>query len=108
MLGSFFAYTVSLSVLLTVVALPIIGAVADRSAHKRLLLAAFAYRGRSTSGSPGWPPSSSAVRSSRPETSLLPCCELQVVHTSDPPSVDGRLGRIEPALDRPSIGPPRR
>ena len=43
--GSFFAYTVSLSVLLTVVALPVIGAVADRSAHKRLLLAAFAYTG---------------------------------------------------------------
>ena len=43
--GSFFAYTVSLSVLLTVIVLPVVGAVADRSAHKRLLLAAFAYIG---------------------------------------------------------------
>ena len=43
--GSFFAYTVSLSVLLTVVVLPVVGAVADRSAHKRLLLAVFAYIG---------------------------------------------------------------
>ena len=43
--GSLFAYTVSLSVLLTVVVLPVVGAVADRSAHKRLLLAAFAYIG---------------------------------------------------------------
>jgi UMF1 family MFS transporter len=40
-----FAYTVSLSVLLTVVVLPVVGAVADRSAHKRLLLAVFAYLG---------------------------------------------------------------
>ena len=43
--GSVFAYTVSLSVLLSVVVLPVVGAVADRSAHKRVLLAAFAYLG---------------------------------------------------------------
>lgn len=43
--GSYFAYTVSFSVLLTVVILPVVGAVADRSGHKRLLLAAFAYLG---------------------------------------------------------------
>lgn len=43
--GSLFAYTVSLSVLLTVFVLPVVGAVADRSPHKKRLLALFAYLG---------------------------------------------------------------
>jgi UMF1 family MFS transporter len=43
--GSLFAYTVSLSVLLQVFVLPVVGAIADRSAHKRELLALFAYIG---------------------------------------------------------------
>ncbi|HEX6500462.1 MAG TPA: MFS transporter [Micromonosporaceae bacterium] len=43
--GSLFAYTVSLSVLLQVVVLPVVGAIADRSARKRHLLALFAYLG---------------------------------------------------------------
>jgi UMF1 family MFS transporter len=43
--GSLFAYTVSLSVLLTVFVLPVVGAVADRSSHKKQLLALFAYLG---------------------------------------------------------------
>ena len=43
--GSLFPYTVSLSVLLTVFVLPVVGAIADRSAHKRRLLALFAYIG---------------------------------------------------------------
>ncbi len=43
--GSLFAYTVSLSVLLQVFVLPVVGAVADRSSHKRELLALFAYIG---------------------------------------------------------------
>jgi UMF1 family MFS transporter len=43
--GSLFSYTVSLSVLLTVFVLPVAGAIADRSAHKRELLAFFAYLG---------------------------------------------------------------
>ncbi len=43
--GSYFAYLVSLSVLLTVFVLPVAGAIADRSAHKRRLLALFAYTG---------------------------------------------------------------
>lgn len=43
--GSVFAYTVSLSVLLQVVVLPVVGAIADRSARKRELLAMFAYIG---------------------------------------------------------------
>ncbi len=41
--GSLFAYTVSLSVLLTVFVLPVVGAVADRTAHKKRLLALFTY-----------------------------------------------------------------
>lgn len=41
--GSLFPYTVSLSVLLTVFVLPVVGAVADRSAHKKRLLALFTY-----------------------------------------------------------------
>lgn len=43
--GSFYAYTVSLSVLLTVVVLPVVGAVADRTQRKKSLLAGFAYLG---------------------------------------------------------------
>jgi UMF1 family MFS transporter len=43
--GSFFAYMVSLSVFLTVFVLPVAGAVADRSPHKKHLLALFAYVG---------------------------------------------------------------
>ena len=43
--GSLFAYTVSLSVLLTVFLLPVVGAIADRSAHKVRILATFAYLG---------------------------------------------------------------
>jgi MFS transporter, UMF1 family len=43
--GSLFAYTVSLSVLLTVVVLPVTGAIADRSSHKKQLLAFFTYVG---------------------------------------------------------------
>src|SRR6266545_3850527 len=43
--GSLFSYAVSLSVLLTVFVLPIVGAIADRSSHKRELLGLFAYVG---------------------------------------------------------------
>jgi UMF1 family MFS transporter len=43
--GSLFPYTVSLSVFLTVFALPVAGAVADRSAYKKQLMALFAYIG---------------------------------------------------------------
>ena len=43
--GSLFAYTVSLSVVLTVFVLPVVGAVADRSPRKKQLLALFAYFG---------------------------------------------------------------
>ena len=43
--GSLFAYMVSLSVLLQVFVLPTVGAIADRSSHKRELLALFAYVG---------------------------------------------------------------
>ena len=43
--GSFYPYLVSLSVFLTVFVLPVIGAIADRSAHKKRLLAVFAYIG---------------------------------------------------------------
>jgi UMF1 family MFS transporter len=43
--GSLFPYTVSLSVFLTVFVLPVVGAVADRSSHKKQLLALFAYLG---------------------------------------------------------------
>jgi UMF1 family MFS transporter len=43
--GSLFAYAVSLSVLLQVVVLPVTGAIADRSSHKKQLLALFAYIG---------------------------------------------------------------
>jgi UMF1 family MFS transporter len=43
--GSLFAYTVSLSVLLQVFVLPVVGAIADRSSRKRELLAIFAYVG---------------------------------------------------------------
>jgi len=43
--GALFAYTVSLSVLLTVFVLPVVGAIADRSSRKKELLALFAYLG---------------------------------------------------------------
>ncbi|MER5705954.1 MFS transporter [Micromonospora sp. NPDC002296] len=43
--GSYYPYLISLSVLLTVFVLPVIGAVADRSAHKRRLLGAAAFTG---------------------------------------------------------------
>ncbi|MGI5241366.1 MFS transporter [Dactylosporangium sp. CA-139066] len=43
--GSLFPYTVSLSVLLTVFVLPVVGAIADRSERKKELLALFAYIG---------------------------------------------------------------
>src|SRR5262245_53753191 len=43
--GSLFAYTISLSVLLQVIVLPVVGAIADRSPRKRQLLALFAYVG---------------------------------------------------------------
>ncbi|MEV0326738.1 MFS transporter [Micromonospora echinospora] len=43
--GSYFPYLVSLSVFLTVFVLPVTGAVADRSRHKKRLLAAFAFLG---------------------------------------------------------------
>ncbi|MFJ9424159.1 MFS transporter [Streptomyces sp. NPDC101249] len=43
--GSFFAYTVSLSVILAVLVMPLVGAAADRSGRKKPLLAAAAYTG---------------------------------------------------------------
>ncbi|SCF11569.1 MFS transporter, UMF1 family [Micromonospora viridifaciens] len=43
--GSFYPYLVSLSVLLTVFVLPVIGAIADRSMHKKRLLGAAAFVG---------------------------------------------------------------
>jgi MFS transporter, UMF1 family len=43
--GSVYAYALSLSVLLQVAALPVAGAIADRSSHKKQLLALFAYVG---------------------------------------------------------------
>ncbi|MGC9666215.1 MFS transporter [Planosporangium sp. 12N6] len=43
--GSLFAYVVSLSVLLQVVVLPVVGAVADRTSRKKELLASLAYVG---------------------------------------------------------------
>ncbi len=43
--GSVFPTTVSVSVFLTVFVLPVVGAIADRSAHKKQLLGLFAYLG---------------------------------------------------------------
>ncbi|QLQ35913.1 MFS transporter [Micromonospora robiginosa] len=43
--GSYYPYLISLSVFLTVFVLPVVGAVADRSAHKKRLLAAAAFTG---------------------------------------------------------------
>jgi MFS transporter, UMF1 family len=43
--GSFFPYVVSLGTIVQVLVLPVTGSMADRSAHKRELLAAFAYVG---------------------------------------------------------------
>ncbi|MEU4553659.1 UMF1 family MFS transporter [Micromonospora violae] len=43
--GSFYPYLISLSVLLTVFVLPVIGAIADRTAHKKRLLGGAAFTG---------------------------------------------------------------
>lgn len=43
--GSFFAYSVSLSVILAVVVMPLVGSLADRTGRKKPLLAAAAYTG---------------------------------------------------------------
>jgi UMF1 family MFS transporter len=43
--GSFFAYSVSLSVIVAVVAMPLVGSAADRTGRKKPLLAAAAYTG---------------------------------------------------------------
>ncbi|MEU5363828.1 MFS transporter [Streptomyces sp. NPDC005925] len=43
--GSFFAYSVSLSVILAVLAMPLVGAAADRTGRKKPLLGAAAYTG---------------------------------------------------------------
>ncbi|MEU8716800.1 MFS transporter [Streptomyces sp. NPDC048663] len=43
--GSFFAYSVSLSVILAVVVMPLVGSVADRTGRKKRLLGAAAYTG---------------------------------------------------------------
>lgn len=43
--GSFFSFAVSASIIFTVVALPLVGAIADRTAHKKRLLGTFAYLG---------------------------------------------------------------
>ncbi|MEU6082480.1 MFS transporter [Streptomyces sp. NPDC047108] len=43
--GSFFAYAVSASILLAVLAMPLAGAIADRTGRKKPLLAIFAYLG---------------------------------------------------------------
>lgn len=43
--GSFFAYTVSLSVIVAVLVMPLVGSVADRTGRKKPLLAAAAYTG---------------------------------------------------------------
>jgi UMF1 family MFS transporter len=43
--GSYYPYVVSLSVFLSVFLLPVVGALADRSAHRKRLLAAAAYSG---------------------------------------------------------------
>ena len=49
--GSFFAYSISLSVLLSVLVMPLAGAAADRSGRKKPLLGVFAYAGAgATSG----------------------------------------------------------
>jgi MFS transporter, UMF1 family len=43
--GSYYPYLVAVSVFLSVFALPLVGAVADRTAHRKQLLAAFAFVG---------------------------------------------------------------
>ncbi|MCI0387035.1 MFS transporter [Streptomyces sp. CNQ085] len=43
--GSYFAYTVSVSVLLSVLVMPLAGAVADRSGRKKPIMGVFAYLG---------------------------------------------------------------
>jgi MFS transporter, UMF1 family len=46
--GQLFPYLVSLSVILTVFALPLVGVICDRSPHKRELMVYFAYLGAAT------------------------------------------------------------
>ena len=48
--GSYFPYLVGLSVFLTVFVLPVVGAIADRSAHKKRLLAVMAFTGAAATG----------------------------------------------------------
>jgi UMF1 family MFS transporter len=43
--GSYYPYLIAVSVLLSVLVLPVVGAVADRSAHRKRLLAGFAFTG---------------------------------------------------------------
>ncbi|MBW1603624.1 MFS transporter [Streptomyces sp. JJ66] len=43
--GSYFAYVISVSVLLSVLVMPLVGAVADRTGRKKPLLGVFAYTG---------------------------------------------------------------
>ena len=43
--GSYYPYLIAVSVLLSVLVLPLVGAVADRSAHRKWLLAGFAFTG---------------------------------------------------------------
>jgi MFS transporter, UMF1 family len=52
--GSYFPYLVSASVLLTVLVLPVVGAVADRSAHKKRLLAIAAFVGAGATAAMGF------------------------------------------------------
>lgn len=53
--GSFFAYSVSLSVILAVVIMPLVGAAADRTGRKKPLLGAAAYVGAgATAGCSSW------------------------------------------------------
>jgi MFS transporter, UMF1 family len=43
--GSYFSYALALSIVVQVVVLPVTGAIADRSSHKKQILALFAYLG---------------------------------------------------------------
>jgi UMF1 family MFS transporter len=52
--GSYFPYLVSLSVFLTVFVLPVMGAVADRTAHKKRLMAAAAFLGSGATAAMGF------------------------------------------------------
>lgn len=54
--GSFYAYTVSASLLLSVVAMPLAGALVDRTGRKKPLLGCCAYAGAAaTAGCSSWP-----------------------------------------------------